>query len=248
MKAEDIIAELSKTLPQNLSKDLISDFLELRKDVQTQTLSRASAGKLVETTVQCLEFLESGSYSSPPAVDAYLKNLESRPTILNDDLKIVLSRIARSIYTLRNKRNIVHKGNIDANLYDLKYIYSSTQWILTEFIRQHVTGDIHKAGRIVEFIQLPVSSIIESTDGRKIIHAKLPVKEEVLLVLYSYYPTRVSELEISKSIDRRPRNSVYKAIGALWDEKLIHENDKLYALTQTGFTKSEIIIGSCSAT
>jgi hypothetical protein len=171
-----------------------------------------------------------------------LKNLESRSTSLTDDLRITLSRIARATYTLRNKRNILHKGQVDTNIYDLKFIYSCAQWTLTELIRQFITNDIHKAGEIVEFIQLPVSSIIESIDDRKIIHANLSVKEEILLVLYSFYPERLTELEINKSLDRRAKISIYKGLKNLWDDKLVHTNAKLHTLTQTGFLAAQEIM------
>lgn len=242
MKTDDIIIELSKSIPPVLAIDLVKEFMELRKDLQTLTLSRASAGKFIETTVQILEFIETGNYSTVPSVDAYLKNLESRSTSLNDDLKITLSRIARATYTLRNKRNILHKGLVDANVYDLKYINSCAQWILTELVRQYITNDIHKAGEIIEFIQLPVSTVIESIDGRKIIHANLSVKEEILIVLYSIYPERISERKLNVSLDRRAKNSVYKALRSLWDDKRVHENAKLYTLTQAGFLQAQEIL------
>jgi hypothetical protein len=242
MKIKDIVIEFSKSFPHILATDLVKEFVELRKDLQTLTLNRASAGKFIETTVQILEHLETGSYSVQPSVDSYLKNLESRATSLNDDLKITLSRIGRATYTLRNKRNILHKGQVDTNIYDLKFIYSCAQWILTEFIRQFITNDIHKAGEIVEFIQLPVNSLIESIDDRKIIHANLSVKEEMLLVLYSFYPQRLTELEINKSLDRRAKISIYKGLKSLWQEKLVHTNEKLHILTQTGFLEAQEIM------
>jgi hypothetical protein len=157
-----------------------------------------------------------------------------------------LSRVARATYTLRNKRNILHKGQIDPNIYDLRFIYSCAQWIFTEFIRQYVTSDIHKAGEIVEFIQLPVSSIIESIDDRKIIHADLSVKDEILVALYGFYPEKISIVELCKSLDRRVKNSVYKGIKSLWEEKLVHEKNKSYTLSQSGFIKAQEILKSVS--
>lgn len=242
MNSSEIVNELSKSIPQSLAFDLVKEFLELRQDVQTETLSRASGGKFIETVVQILELLETGRFSTHPSVDAYLKGLESRSTSLNDDLRITLSRIARATYTLRNKRNILHKGQIDTNVYDLKFTYSCCQWILTELIRQLVVTDIHTAGEIVEYIQLPVSSIIESIDGRKIVHAKLTVKQEILIVLYSFYPNRVSQTEIKKSLDRRAESSVYKVIKALWNDKLVHNNRNELILTQTGFLVAQKIL------
>jgi hypothetical protein len=43
MKSDDIIIELSKAFPTVLATDLVKEFVELRKDLQTLTLNRASA-------------------------------------------------------------------------------------------------------------------------------------------------------------------------------------------------------------
>ncbi len=116
MKVDDLVAELSKYLDGILANDLVKEFVAIRNDCKTGTLGRSSVGKFVETTVQVLQFLEARSYEGNPKVDCYLRELESRPSALNDDLKIALARIARSTYTLRNKRNIAHKGLVDPNI------------------------------------------------------------------------------------------------------------------------------------
>ena len=123
MNSKDLITELAKQIDSKLAKDLVNDFIALRDDCKTGMMGRASVGKFVESVVQLLQFLENGSYDNKPSVDSYLRNLESRPTSFDDDLRIVCARVARAAYTLRNKRKIAHKGTVDPNIYDLRYVF-----------------------------------------------------------------------------------------------------------------------------
>jgi hypothetical protein len=241
MKVDEVKTELSKSIDSILVEDLVSSFIELKRDVQTNTLHRTSIGKFVETIVQVLEYLENGSYSSHPNVDSFLKNLESRNSTLNDDLRICLSRVARAAYTLRNKRNIAHKGMVEANLFDLRFTFSIAQWILTELVRQYVVNDNVKSSRIVEFIQAPVNQLVEEISGRKIIFGDLSVPEEILTLLYSEYPNHLTQKEIGVSLDRRAPSSISNSLKKLWADKKVHKDEFGYKLTQIGFKEAESI-------
>jgi len=157
----ELIDQLKKHLPPNLAAYIINSFLQIKSDVTTQTLERSAPGKFVETVVQILQFLDTGQFDEKPKVDEYLKNLESRSTNLPDDLRTTLARVARASYTLRSKRNIAHKGGVDPNIYDLRYLYAGAQWILSELIRQILSTDMADAGKLIEFIQIPISSVVE---------------------------------------------------------------------------------------
>ena len=120
---------------QALARDIASDFVKLRRDVASGTLERASAGKFVESFVQCLQEMSGGQHSGAPNVDEYLKNRVENLTTLPDGLRLCGSRIARSIYTMRNKRSIAHKGEIDPNRIDLEFTHHGAAWIMAELVR-----------------------------------------------------------------------------------------------------------------
>jgi hypothetical protein len=242
MTSQEISIEFEKVFGKKLAEDLLGEFIQLKIDVQTKTLSRASAGKFIETIVQILEFLETGNYSAQPSVDSYLKNLESRTTILSDDLKICVARVSRSVYTLRNKRNILHKGSIDPNLFDLKYIYSAAQWLMTELVRLFVTSDLLKAQEIIEFIQVPVNHFAEKINKRTLILAKCSVPEEIFLLLYTIYPDYLKQTEINQSLDRRSKSSISNSLKDLWKKKLIHKDESGFKLTQLGFISAKELL------
>lgn len=244
MKSNDLIHELSKHIDESLAEDLVGSFVELRKDCKTGTLGRSSAGKFVETVVQVLQYLENSTYDAKPQVDDYLRNLESRPSPLSDDLRICCSRIARSSYSLRSKRNIAHKGDVDPNTYDLQYTYAATQWMLSEIVRQVINTDMAAAGRIIEFIQIPVPSIVERFGNRKLVYGNLTIEMELIVLLHSYYPDYISLKVIQESMDRKSKSGISNALSKLWNAKIIHKEGSNYVLTQQGFKKAFEILSN----
>ncbi len=246
MTSNDLIHELSKHVDESLASDLVSSFIELRKDCKTGTLGRSSAGKFVETVVQVLQYLENSTYDAKPQVDDYLRNLESRSSLLSDDLRICCSRIARSSYSLRNKRNIAHKGQVDPNIYDLHFTYTSAQWMLSEIVRQVITTNMAVAGRIIEFIQIPVTSIVERFGDRRLVYGNLTIEMELIVLLHSYYPGYISLKVIQQSMDRRSKSGISNALSKLWSNKIIHKEGANYVLTQQGFKKAVEILSNIS--
>ncbi len=248
MESKTLGQLLSIYLPKELAEDLVTQFLQIRQDVASQTLGRSAPGKFVESVVQALQYLENKTYEQHPNVDDFLKNIESRKTSVSDGLKICAARIARAMYTLRNKRNILHKGDVDPNRYDLRFLLSCTQWIMAEFIRNFSGTSMQEAGKLIDQIQSPVGAFVEDFGGKKIIHAKLSAKEEIIVVLHSYYPDGLNTEAIVKTLDRRNNDAVKKAVRELWNLKYIEGSSKTeYKLTSAGLKRAIEIIEKASA-
>lgn len=236
MDATALKAALGTALPQVLADDLVDQFLEIRRDVATGTLGRASPGKFVETVVQSLQALENeGKFDAQPKVDSFFKGIESRQSALPDGLRICAARLARGMYALRSKRNIVHKAEIDPAVYDLRLLYAGAQWVLAELLAlaSGVAGD--DAARLIAEVQLPVGGLVEAIGGRRIVHADMTVVDEALVLLMSTHPEPITVAELSKSMDRRNPGSVRAAISTLWKKKLVHRGeDRKVVLTERG--------------
>ncbi len=248
MKSKDVITILTSKIDPQLATDLVNEFMNIRVDTVTGTLGKSSVGKFVESIVQALQFLDIGKFENKPNIDEYLKTLESQQANLHDGLKICVARVARGMYTFRNKRNILHKGDVDPNIYDQRWCYSSAQWILTELVRSVTSSTMQEAGKLVAFIQLPVEAMVEDFDTRKIVFGDLSTEEEALVLLHSYYPENASFSQVRGSMDRRAQSSVSSVMKRLWNKKLLNKNaEGLYKLTQQGFQEAQIVIKAHSA-
>jgi hypothetical protein len=236
MEKEELSLLLGNKLPKELVKDLVVSYLQLKSDVVTRTLERASPGKFVETVVQILQFLDCKTYEKSPKVDNYLKNLENQAKNLSDDLRITLARVARAGYTLRNKRNIAHKGEVDPNIYDLNYLFSTTQWILSEIVRNVLSTDVTTANTLIEVIQIPVIPSVEDFGDRRVVLKTGTTLEELLVLLSSYYPEYTTITQIYKDLSRRPKSTVSHVISSAYDKRYIEGNKlKGYKLTRIGY-------------
>lgn len=236
MQRDRIITALTGLIGSDLAEDIADHFLKIRQDVATQTLERASPGKFVETFVQCLQQISRGSYDAAPSVDNYLNTRVENDTALPDGLRFSAGRIARSMYTMRNKRNIAHNGEVDPNGYDLAYLHHAASWIMAELVRSASGVPMAEAGALIELLQVPVGTLVEEIDGVRLVHADVSTRVEFLIFLHSHYPDYVSMDDIKTTLSRRSASSIRGRISDLKGEKLIFgENATGYRLTAPGY-------------
>ena len=218
-----------------LASDLVRHFIAIRQDSATKTLERASPGKFVETFVQCLQQLSRGSFDAKPSVDNYLNTKVENDSALPDGMRFSAGRIARAMYTLRNKRGIAHNGAVDPNSYDLAFLHQSAAWIMAELVRNAAGISMDEAGSIIELVQAPTGSLVEEIDGVRLVHAHVSTRVELLILLHSHYPDKVPMANIKASLSRRSPSSIRARLSDLRDDKLIFgDNAQGYRLTVTG--------------
>lgn len=227
---------LTGLLGNKLAREVASDFVKIRRDFATKTLERASPGKFVETFVQCLQEISTGKHDAKPNVDSYLNTKVENEAALPDGLRFCGGRIARSMYTLRNKRNIAHKGEVDPNTFDLAFVYQGAAWIMAELVRSASGTTMEEAGALIALVQAPVGTLVEEIDGTRLVHANVSARVEILILLHSHYPDRVAVPDILKTAEPRSPASVRSRLSELRTEKLIFGDAKSgYRLTQPGY-------------
>ena len=242
-----LAAALTGLVGQALATDLSVNLVKIRHDCATRTLERTAPGKFVETFVQCLQFINSGTYDAKPKVESYLRN-EVESTGLPDGLRICAARVARSMYAVRSKRNIAHKNDVDTNTHDLLYMHQGASWIAAELLR-HATGvSMQEAGILIDLVQAPVGTLVEEIDGTRLVHADVSVRTEVLILLHSYYPDVIPVESVFKGLNRRSVGTVRNRLRDLHAQKLLHGNNKTgYRLTRTGHAAAVSEIEALSA-
>lgn len=243
IKSDELTSQLNSIIPRELVADLVKSFQQLRYEVATETLEKSSPGKFIETVVQIMQFLDTNKYDKIPKVDFYLKNLESQSTNLPDDLRITLARVARASYTMRNKRSIAHKGEVDPNIYDLRFLLSTSQWILSELVRQILSSDMKTASKIIEAIQIPVSPIVEDFGERRLVLKVGTTEEELTTLLFHYFPEYISISQIHIDMNRRAKSTVSNVISSAYRKRYIEGNkQKGIKLTAIGYREAMRII------
>lgn len=234
MDEKRLTLALTGLVGAQLASDLVSDLGKMRRDLATRTLERSAPGKFVETFVQCLQHMDTGKHDAKPKVDDYLDK-KAENTKLEEGLRICAARVARSIYTFRNKRNIAHKNDVDTNTHDLSYAYEGAAWITAELLR-HASGiSMQEAGALIKLLQAPIGTLVEEIDDIRLVHATVSTKIEILILLHSFYPASVKVSDVLRSLSRLSSSGVRNRLRELFDEKLLHGDVKGgYKLTQSG--------------
>lgn len=236
MDENRLVQSLTGLTGKLLATDLVSEFVKIRRDYATKTLERVAPGKFVETFLQCLQYIATGNYEDNPNVNNYLTTKVEQEVSLSDGLRICGSRIARSMYTLRNKRNIAHKGEVDPNTYDLAFLNQGAAWIMAEMIRNSSSITMEEAGDLVELIQTPIGTLVEEIEGTRLVHVKASVRVKVLVLLHNCYPNRLLIVDIQNAMSSRSTKSLSSRLSELRSDGLVFGNRKTgYRLTNSGY-------------
>ncbi|WP_395945333.1 hypothetical protein [Brevundimonas sp.] len=218
-----------------LASKLVDQFVQIRIDFATKTLGRASPGKFVETFVQCLQHMATGTFEAKPDIDRYLNLKLENEASLPESIRVCGGRIARSIYTLRNKRNIAHDNEVDPNTFDLAFIQQASAWIMAELFRTASGLSMQEAGNLVAIVQAPVNTLVEEIGDTRLVLPDVSARAELLLLLHSHYPELVTVPDALRSLSRRSAKTVRNRLRDLHDEKLAHGSAKDgYRLTTAG--------------
>lgn len=238
----DIITKLE----EHIDRSLVNDLIEYYKIMKTAYLRRdwekasLNGGKFVETTTRILQYLTSddGSFESGDIrVDRGLRRIMSLPSDTCDDaLRIRIPRVALTVYDIRNSRNVAHSSReIDPNYMDSSLVVVACDWILAELVRIYCTADTAVAHQIIQSIIERQVPIVQEIDRDVVVlNTDLTYKDQLLVVLYTKYPQRVSNEELRKWTKPKYNSYVPQYLRSLESDRLIHRNDQGSMLTIAG--------------
>lgn len=148
-------------------------------------------------------------------------------------LTLAIPRVAVSIQTLRNKKNVAHIKTIDPCFLDSYYCVSSCDWILSELAMLLYTSDPKEAKELIDSFLRKKVPLVEEFEEQSIVVLKKGVSlfDEILLAMYHFYPQRVTNAFLNKQLKS---TNLYGTLARLDDEKLIHISDEGSKLTQLG--------------
>ena len=148
-------------------------------------------------------------------------------------LTLVIPRVAVSIQTIRNKKNVAHIKTIDPCFLDSYYCVSSCDWILSELAMLLYTSNPKEAKELIDSFVKKKVPLVEEFEEQSIVILKkdMTLFDKILLTLYHFYPQRLSSTFLNKQLKS---TNVYGTLQNLDSEKLAHRNDEGSKLTQLG--------------
>ncbi len=240
----DIVKELKSAYPDDVVDALIEAFdtIESNFSARKWKASELDAGHFVEATRRVIEHVLFGKHtpigkSLPNFNDKELRRYEQAQG--DESIRILIPRMLKSIYGIRNKRGVGHIGLISPNEMDSTYILYSVKWVLAELLRL-------ASGKNPDVVQGAISQIVErqtpliwkSGDIVRIIEPKCGARDQILIHLYDQSPQKVPEL--MEKIEYKNRTNFLKIVKRLHSKGLIHmASNEECLITPAGIPEAE---------
>lgn len=245
-----IASELKRKFPADLCDALLDAYKEIEENffIQKWKATELDAGHFVEASRRLVEQELFGSYTPigkglPNFNDLELRRYENAAG--EESLRILIPRVLKSIYNVRNKRGIGHLGLISANEMDSTLILYSVKWVLAEFVRLATGSDPNAT-------QLMIDSIVERRIGvlwklggiQRILEHNMPAKDQVLVLLFDASPK--SDVELRQIIEYKRPADFKKILKSLHAQRLIEFSSNGQCLiTPKGLPIAEGIVLKC---
>ena len=154
-------------------------------------------------------------------------------------LDLLIPTIAKSIYSIRNKRDAVHINEIDPSYIDAQYIVIASSWILAELLRIicfQKNLDKKIVIPLIEKIMSRKYPFIQEIDGRIVIlKENLTCSDHILTLLYITKNSGLSRKQISEQLlNYFSQSSLSNSLKKLINEKMVVKNNDIYKITLKG--------------
>jgi len=204
--SEEILKEeLAKILPIKIVEDLIESYNDLLNEYikGNWKYTLVQGGRFIENTFRALYFLATKEeVKEVKNIQKVMKMLLQIPEgKVPESIRIIIPKIAYSVYSLRSKRDSVHVKPIPSGYIDSTFVVTASGWILAEFLR--LSHNIEEK-EIVEIINSLVSRkvpFIEKHGEETFVTKRLGCKEEILLLLLNT-PEGMTRSQIGKILGK----------------------------------------------
>lgn len=228
-------------IDEGITYRLIEEYKEVKKSAFFNDYEEVikHAGKFSEAILALIENKISGKNVNLDKVnfDELYKKIVNYPKSDAKDevLTLAMPRVARSVYTLRSKKDVVHIKTVDPDFIDSVYCVTACDWMLSELAFLLLKANEKEVYEMVNSVLKKKIPLIEEFEDGTIVILKtnLSRSDEILLALYHNYPRRASNLDLA-SILKIPRQIIYTYLQRLEEQRLIHRTESGSKLTQLG--------------
>lgn len=245
MKAYDI---LESGFDASIASAILGAYGEIERNyiLRKWKPSELDAGHFVEAVRRALDLELTGAYrtfnrSLPRFDDNALRNYEQQTG--DQSYRILIPRILKAIYSIRNRRGVAHISDVNPNEMDATLILYKVKWILAELLRlkSGLTLDETQA-MLDKIVERQCSVIWKEGNITWILATGMSAREQVLVLLYDNSPKMDTDLQ--DIIEYSNSTNFKKILKRLHQQKLIfYHQDGNCRLSPLGIRVAEEIIG-----
>lgn len=255
--SDDITDILSKKIDNDLVKALMGTYGALQKayfgEDYEGTLSKS--GKFVENIFRVLYFIISGKKLTEikqGQINELSDKLENaNSTKYSDTIRIVIPRVAKSIYTMRSKLGSEHVKLTVPDFIDARFTISSSDWIMAKLLRSFHDSNPSEIDKLIHKMKSTETPKLESFEVQLATQIDdLSIPDLITIILRTSASLTKSEIVQKISEIGRDVNKWFK--GGNLNSRLLKtgiikkvgkkENEDLYSLTIKGLIRAEKLI------
>jgi len=243
----DIRALLESTLPVELVDALLTAYSEIEANYvyRKWKASELDAGHFVEAARRVIELRLFKKYtpigkSLPSYTEQELGRCER--AVGDESYRVLIPRILRAIYGIRNKRGVGHLGAISPNEMDATLILYNVKWVLAEVIRLESGLDPSETQTAIDCVIEREAPLLWKRGAIVRVACKgLAAREQVLLLLYDDSPQSGDDLR--EQCEYKNPTNFRKILMRLHADKLIFLGpDSRCVLMPNGIAAAEMIV------
>jgi hypothetical protein len=216
---------LKAKFPGDVVDALLSAYKEIEGNFATRKwkASELDAGHFVEAARRIIEHELDGSHTPigkklSDFSDPELKRYEQKTG--DESYRMLIPRVLKSVFNIRNKRGVGHLGSISANEMDATYIIYSTKWVLAELVRLASGLKPEETQASIDAIVERRLSVLWKHDGiARVLASGLTTREQVLILLYDESPQ--TEEKLQQSVEYKNTSNFRKILRRLHKERLV---------------------------
>ncbi|NGP90257.1 hypothetical protein [Fodinibius halophilus] len=245
------LAKLKKLIANNydqqISDHLVSSFLEIEENfvIKKWKPSELNAGHFVEAVRRIIELELFGKYTPfnnklPHFNDSELQRYERQKG--HESFRMLIPRILKAIYNIRNKRGVGHISDISPNEMDATLILYNVKWVLAEIIRLNSNLKPEETQQIInKIVERDIQLLWKDGEVKRILNPNILAKDKVLVLLYDESPMPAEK--IRGIIEYKNSYNFKKILKGLHSDRLIEfDDDNICKISPTGITEAEKIL------
>jgi hypothetical protein len=216
---------LSSTLPAELVDALLAAFDEIQANFihRKWKASELDAGHFVEAARRVIEHRLFGGYTP---IDKPLSNFNDKLLTQyeqasgDESYRILIPRVLRAVYGVRNKRGVGHLGLISPNEMDATLILYNVKWVMAEILRlESGLSPMETQAAIEKVVEREVPLLWKEGSVVRVSRKGVPARGQILLLLYDKSPQSMEDLREQCEYDNG--SNFRKIVKRLHKDKLV---------------------------
>ena len=210
------MAYILSGIPNNFETELFDKYKEIERNFREGKWepSELNGGKLCEVAYSILKGHIDGSFPPKPTKPAQFPlacdALANAPTTFAKSIRILIPKILKALYDIRNNRSIGHVGgDVDPNHMDALCVMHMSKWVVAELVRIFHGVSTEAATQLVEALSVREIALVWSVGKvRRVLDTKLTMLEKTLVLLYGSIEPCL-EKELAESLEHS-NPSIYR--------------------------------------